>query len=381
MTGVGTDGRSSPHCSKCENKKHYFRVMNILVIRFRQMGDSILSTVLTNTLHQSLEGARIDVVLNDNLAPLFAGHPSISNIYTFSNKERHNAWTYIRKVWQITHQTRYDIIIDMRSTVNTTLFSWFSLHTPFRIGLKKVYTRFVFNHRFDVCGYKESIIDHNLKLLHPLESMSDINYTKDFTLHITEEEKESFRQYMVMQGIDFRRPVALLAVTTRVKIKSWAQENMRWLTQQFIERYPNFQIIYNYAPYEEAEVIEEYRNEGCPANVFVNIQAKSPRELVAMCANIDLFLGNEGGARHIAHSMGKPSFVICAPTVSKYTWIPQNNVPAEAMSPSDFLKDEDIRELSYEDQMKLVKKEVVWKHLQRFMEKFIDYEKNINSNA
>ena len=51
------------------------------------------------------------------------------------------------------------------------------------------------------------------------------------------------------------------------------------------------------------------------------------------------------------------------------------------MSPSDFLKDEDIRELSYEDQMKLVKKEVVWKHLQRFMEKFIDYEKNINSNA
>jgi heptosyltransferase-2 len=43
-----------------------------------------------------------------------------------------------------------------------------------------------------------------------------------------------------------------------------------------------------------------------------------------MAANCTAYFGNEGGARHIVHAMGKPSLVICSPFASKTTWLPQN---------------------------------------------------------
>ena len=52
----------------------------ILVVRFRQMGDAILATSLLNTLHKSFPEAKIDFVLNQRIAPLFEGHPSVNHI-------------------------------------------------------------------------------------------------------------------------------------------------------------------------------------------------------------------------------------------------------------------------------------------------------------
>ena len=63
---------------------------------------------------------------------------------------------------------------------------------------------------------------------------------------------------------------------------------------------------------------------GSPKSVFLNIAAKSPRELAAMAANCTAYFGNEGGGRHIVHAMGKPSLVICSPYASKTTWLPQD---------------------------------------------------------
>ena len=84
-------------------------------------------------------------------APLFEEHPSINRVVRFTNDERHSALVYLAKIWRLMRSERYDVVIDMRSTVNTLPFSLFSLCSPFRIGLKKPYTRFVFNHRVEPC--------------------------------------------------------------------------------------------------------------------------------------------------------------------------------------------------------------------------------------
>lgn len=43
-----------------------------------------------------------------------------------------------------------------------------------------------------------------------------------------------------------------------------------------------------------------------------------------MAANCTAYFGNEGGARHIVHAMGRPSLVVCSPGASKTTWLPQD---------------------------------------------------------
>jgi len=69
--------------------------MNILVIRFRQMGDAILATALLNTLRLNFPEAQIHFVLNERIAPLFKGHPSVDRFITFTDNERHHALTYV----------------------------------------------------------------------------------------------------------------------------------------------------------------------------------------------------------------------------------------------------------------------------------------------
>lgn len=90
-----------------------------------------------DTLKHNFPDAEIHFVLNKGIAPLFEGHPDIDRIITFDKNELKPLPKYMAKVWRVVHENHYDVIIDMRSTVNTLMFSAFSLSTPFRIGSEK----------------------------------------------------------------------------------------------------------------------------------------------------------------------------------------------------------------------------------------------------
>lgn len=348
--------------------------MNILVIRFRQMGDAILATSLLNTLRHNFPEARIDFVLNQRIAPLFEGHPSVDRLITFTEEERHSALTYFRKVWHIVHTTHYDIIIDMRSTVNTMLFALLSPSSRFRIGVDKGYTKIAFNYTIDTCGDRFSMVEYDTRYAEPLNAIRPVTPIVQFTLQITDEEKQSFGNYLKSKGVDLNRPVMLANVTAKLPSKVWAEERMVWVLNQFMKNYTDFQLIFNYAPGAEAENAHRiYDKLGCPKQVFIDVQAHSSRELVAMSGYMTLFFGNEGGARHIAQAAGCPSMAICAPENNKKVWIPQTDIPAEGIAPIDTLTlhqltNEQYQLLSREEKYGLLTQELVWEHLQSFIE-------------
>lgn len=342
--------------------------MNILVIRFRQMGDAVLSTVLLNTLRKNFPEAQIHFVLNERIAPLFEGHPSIDRIITFSDEENHHAWKFVRKVWRTVHQTHYDVIIDMRSTANTMLFALLSPASRFRIGVRKGYTRLAYN-RFIELDRSLSMIDRNLNLAKPLEALRQVTPVREFTLQVTEQEKKSFGSYLTRQGVDLSRPVLLANVTAKLASKVWAEDKMVWVLEQFIRKYPDWQVIFNYAPGKEEENARRiWQRLGSPSRVFIDVQARSSRELVAMGTYMTLFFGNEGGARHIMHAVGCPSLVVCAPGNDRHVWIPQNDVPAEGVDYLAFADAEACRDMTKEQKFGLIEKEGVWERLQRFIE-------------
>ena len=335
------------------------------------MGDAVLATPMLNALRKAYPAATIDFVLNGRIAPLFEGHPSIDRIITFTDEERHHTWTYIRKVWRIVHTTHYDVIIDMRSTVNTMLFALFSPSVPYRIGIRKPYTWLAFNHRFESCRDDESMTDHNLMLLSPLGICSN---ERAITLNTTEQEKADFHSYMKEKGIDFTRPVMLAGVTAKLASKTWAEERMTEVLRRFITAYPQVQIIFNFAPGQEAvnarciyELLGQHRN------IFINIEAKSMRQLAAMAANCTFYFGNEGGGRHIVQAMGRPSLVVCSPMASKKTWLPENDeVLTRGIAATDI--DPHANTLTYEEQYGLITTDCVWQALQDF---YSQIERNV----
>ena len=354
---------------------NHTKQMNILVIRFRQMGDAILATSLLNTLRHNFPDAHIHFVLNERIAPLFKGHPSIDQCITFTEEERHHVLTYIKKVWRIVHETDYDVIIDMRSTVNTMLFAILSPSSAYRIGVGKGYTKIAFNHPIHTCGDKYSMVEYDTHYAQPLQKLRPIEPVYTFTLYITDEEKQEFGTYLTSQGIDLSRPVMLANVTAKLASKVWMEDRMVWVLNRFLEKYPDYQVIFNYAPGKEEENARRiYEQMGKPRQVFIDVQAHSSRELVAMASYMTLFFGNEGGARHIAQAAGCPSLAICAPENSKRVWIPQTEVLAEGVSPVDTLKDLKLTEQAYlqmnrEEKYGLLTQEYVWNRLQTFMTK------------
>jgi len=341
-------------------------IKRILIIRFRQIGDSILAVALCSTLKKSFPDAEIHFVLNKNIASLYEGHPDIDKIITFDKDENKPFTAYIKKVWQVMHQNEYDVIIDMRSTIRTLFFSLFSLKTPFRIGRTKGYTRFLLNYRIDT--YSENLaadmVQRNLLLAKPLEKIKPIQYTKDFKLYLTDREKEDFRQYMEKEGIDFTRPVFLIGVTTKLIHKKWNTAFMITTLKRILEEHKDIQMIFNYAPgYEEEDARNIYKELGCPERIKIDIQASSLRQLAALCANCSFYFGNEGGARHIVQALGIPSFAIYSPSASKSMWLPANSVPAEGISPDDILPAEQQVTLNYEERFALVTPEKAYEQL------------------
>lgn len=343
--------------------------MNFLIIRFRQMGDAVLITPVLDTLRRTFPDSRIDVVLNERLAPLFANHPSGCNVITFTEQERHNLFTYMSKVWRITHAVRYDAVLDFRSTTNTLLFSLFSLRSPLRAGVSKRYTQWVLNHRVGKCGQSIQMIDHNLQFLQPLERIRPLKYSQRLSLSVTEAEHEEFKAYMQQCGIDFNRPVMLAAVTAKLAHKAWNKDSMTEVLRRLINTYPNIQIVLNYAPgHEETEARSIAETLG-HSHVFLGIEAKGIRKLMAMVSCCTFYFGNEGGTRHIADALGKPTFSICSPVANRNVWIPVADCRHQAVSCDDFATQEQLTAMTYEQRYALITPDAVWEKLVDFIGK------------
>ena len=355
-------------------------IKHILVIRFRRVGDSVLATALCRSLRQSFPQAQIDYVLNENIASLYENHPDIDRVIPFNDRENHHLPTYIRKVRYTMKATPYDIIIDMRTTVRTLLFSLFSLHTPFRIGNFKKYSWGLHNYRIkNKAGHLLGIVQQNQLLLKPLEKLTTLHYADEFTLYVDEGQCRKFREYMVRQGIDFNRPVILAAETSREAYKVWPLDRMEEILRRIINQF-EAQIIFNYAGNEKDFAVALHRRMGMHPNIFTCIEAKSLTELCALTRNCDFFFGNEGGPRHISQALSVPSFAIFAPGNATSNWLPGDRSRYHGIGPEEIRPLQPGENLRDPERFKLITVERVWEELSPMLERYFHNKKRIEKS-
>lgn len=347
-------------------------IRNILVIRFRRVGDSVLSMGLCHTLRESFPGAEIDFVINKGIDSLYREHPDIDNVIVYDKKECDNIFKYIRKTRQTMKVKRYDIIIDMRSTVKSSLFSLFSLGTKYRIGRKKWYSRLLLTHTVNN-RLPGSRPEQNLLLLKPLENKYKIKYSTDFRLYVSKENVSEMRTRMEKSGIDFSRPVLIAAVATRVQGKAWPFDRMTAVLKKAIAKYPQVQIVFNYSKDEKEIALSYYNALDKDKHIFINIHADSLIELCAMLSNSSMFFGNEGGPRHMAQALGIPAYAIFPPGIKKETWLHNENEYNTGISPDDYVspQDQEKFEMGYKERMEIMSTDRVWNGMDRFMDKII----------
>ena len=343
-------------------------VKKILVVRFRRVGDAVLTTALCTSLKKSFPDAEIHYVLNAGIAPLYADHPDVDKVISFSSRDNANIFRYIGRVWQVMRENHYDVIIDVRSTFRTLFFSLFGFSAPYRIGTKKSYNYILHNYRVDNRSNKTTdVISHLLMLLKTLEAEAKIKYCSEFKLYVPDDEKQAFRSYMEGEGIDFSRPVILAAVAARLAHKVWNKENMKEILHRITEKY-NAQIIFNYAGDEENYALSMHHEMENNSSIFTSIKANSLRELCALAANCDFFFGVEGGPRHLSQALNIPSFAIFPPGILKAMWLPGEGEDYQGVSPDDVLPREQQKGMDYQQRFNLIQVEPLWEKLDTMLQ-------------
>ncbi|MDR2414228.1 MAG: glycosyltransferase family 9 protein [Odoribacteraceae bacterium] len=351
-------------------------IKRILVTRFRRVGDSVLSVVLCSSLRKTFPGATIDYVLNDNIAPLFEGHPGIDRLITFSREETRGTLAYIKKARRVAREGRYDLIVDPRSTLRTLWFALFSLASPWRIGRKKRYNLLLHNYRVELQVKDKDEVERTLLLLSPLERVVDVVYDREFKLYLSPGEKAEARCSMERQGVDFSRPVIVCAVATQLPYKAWDLDRTRQVLSRVIETY-DARLIFNYSGKVEEETARRlYRMMNNHRNISINVNAPTLRGLAAMIANADFFFGNEGGPRHISQALDVPSLAIYPPHISKEKWLPNASDRFQGIQPRDLSDAAFDKRLSYLEQYDFVTVDAVWKRLKPMLDTYLEGKMN-----
>ena len=347
-------------------------VKHILVIRFRRVGDSVLAMGLCHSLRQTFPNAKIDFVINKGIHTLYENHPDVDKPIVFDDEDNKSIVKYLSKVWKTVNSTRYDIIIDMRSTVKTLFFSLFSLRTPYRIGSRKKYGWGILSHRVDNHAKGTgSRIEQNLMLMNPLAEIATLHKSTEAPLHVEETHKQAFRKYMEKEGIDFSRPVIMATVTARLEYKVWPMDRMKEILRRIID-YSDAQIIFNFAG-KERDMAMRYQSElNNDPHIFTNIEAKSLPDLCALLSNCDFFFGNEGGPRHMAQSLDVPSYAIFPPNINKCIWLHDEGERFAGISPDDTvpLEEQKLRKMTYTERMELITVDDVWTGLKGMLGRY-----------
>lgn len=308
--------------------------MKILVIRFKQIGDSILASPICNTLKKTFPDSEIDYVLYEHVSPLFENHKYIDNVITITKSEQKNPFKYLKKVYKTTRK-KYDIVIDIMSTPKSEFFTFFSLGAKYRIGRSKKYRGYTYTNKIEEPQNSKDKVDKFLAMLKPLEKEFEIKYEPNYTINVTKEEKLYMKKKMISAGLDFSKPIFACAINSRVPRKVYPIDNMMRIIENLLKNL-DIQIIFYYSPSEKEFAKEVHKKLGNHKNIFSNVETSSIRELAMLLSNCDLFFGNEGGPRHLAQALDIPSFAIFSPESEKKEWLANKNERHIGVEPQDF---------------------------------------------
>lgn len=332
-------------------------IKQILVIRYKEIGDVLLSSVICNTMRKSFPEAAIDYLMYDVTADLFLDHPSVDNVISITREERESNFKYLKKLWAIA-KNDYDLIIDSTSTHRTELLSLFAYKTPIRIGRLKKGRGFFYTHRFDLekirtqnPGGTTKVIER-LAMLEPLAEMGyPLNGDRQMVLNVPIKIRNAMGAVMVRNGVNFNRPILMFSVSAKYAHKRWRADYMREVVKFCMDTYGAQIILYAGSIKERDDIKEFHKSMGSHPDIYSDIKTPTLINLAAIMTHCDMFIGNEGGPRHMSQALGLPSVGVFSPSAIKSEWLPNKSRKYQGVECGDVI------EVSEENKNRMVLKE------------------------
>jgi heptosyltransferase-3 len=278
-------------------------VGRVLVVRLRSIGDTVLSTPSLTALRRFLPHARIDILLEDWIAPVLEGSDEIDRVITFDNQSVLSRARVAREL----RAARYDVVYNLHGGTTATLLTRAS-GAKHRVGFAHYQFRRLHNHlapsSAELWGtFKLHSVEQQLALI----GWTGVPVTDRPPTHlaVTADAAKSVTEKLREAGLDGTRPFAVIHPTASYETKQWAMEKFARIAEELAGR--GLASVAIAAPDESAIVLELKKNSGASVVGLTNL---SLPEITALAARARLFVGNDSGVAHIAAAAGAPSVVI-----------------------------------------------------------------------
>jgi predicted lipopolysaccharide heptosyltransferase III len=278
-------------------------VRQVLVVRLRSIGDTVLVTPALFALRRFLPDAQIDILLEDWVAPVLDGSDLVDRVITIPR----DSTTARARIARDLRATRYDVAYNLHGGTTATLLTR-ATGAKHRVGFEHYQYARLHNH-----AAPSSLDIWQRPKLHSVEQqlaligwtgvpVTDRPATK---LAVTERALSSVADKLRAAGLDEGEPFAVVHPAAAFAAKQWATENFARVTEELSARGLTPVAIVSPA---EKQLVESLINQSA-ARVIALTDLSLP-EVTALASRARLFVGNDSGIAHIAAAAGAPCVVI-----------------------------------------------------------------------
>lgn len=306
----------------------------ILVVRYRFIGDMILTIPFLRNLRYAYPDAQIDMLVSPNSGEVIENCPYVNNFIYFDTTRKHkyeNGKGKKKSFWNYVFQLRkekYDKAYVLKRSLSSALLCYFA-GIKERIGYDTENRGFLLTKKVKYDTKKHE----SLCFLDVLESEG--HKIKDTYLEnwVNEENTVKVKQLFKENNISDECVKVVINATATNEYKVWDINNFARVIE-YLSNEKSYQVIFIGAPsdkdiYENIEYLEELKIK--PLNLCGKVSIK---DSLALLKEADFVIGNDSGNLHMASSVGTKVIGIYGPMpFDKWKALGEGNILLKADLP------------------------------------------------
>lgn len=323
------------------------KVRRVLVVRLRSIGDTVLATPSLIALKRFLPSARVDILLEDWVAPLLYGFEHVDDVIPVGRGTKDR----LRTAWKL-RRTGYDVVFNLHGGTTSTFFTR-ATGARHRVGYSHYQYSFLYNHlltsssdfwdkptthsaeqQLALLGYVGVPVDDRPRTqltvskdaLRSVEArFATIRQPRELLEYVYEAGSFQRIPEMPEPGVtdDIISNFALIHPAAAFATKQWSVEGFARVAEYLAARGIKRVAV---ATKAEGAVLASLANESrVPIVPFDDLTLP---EITAIASRAKVFVGNDSGIAHIAAAVNTPTVVVFGSS-NRDHWRPWTDAPNE----------------------------------------------------
>ena len=312
-------------CSEIKNPK-------ILILRYRFIGDTVLTTPFIKNVKKIFPDSKIDILVSPNSGELIEGNPNIRKVFYLDSTKAHkyehdgrfgfypkSTAKEFKSLFSCANELKkekYDLIFVLKRSFSSAFLAYL-IGAKYRVGFNTEFRSFFLTHPI---SYDKSKHELN-NFLDCLQLFS--KNTEIFTPEIFPSENEKQKAKELLKSLDPYKPKILIHASSAHPYKAWSKRYFAELLDDLYEKY-KAQFVFTGASIDKEiyDVIlskSKYKNK----ILYENLCGKTNiRECYAIYENLHMAICVDSGNAHLAAAAGIPTYVLFGPTRPD-KWLPK----------------------------------------------------------